>query len=177
MYRKKAKTKPIFLLGVGIFSLVVASCSTSNSNPFHNYVDPNQSLPKNQIDNFFLQYPNFPEAIKNKIKDSLNISSQNFSNSEYLPKLSQFVEQYSSTLVLFQKFELNFKSKAIDKFFSVNEEKYNNLKGEIESFNQKILNSTNFETKLDEFLTKISQLSAEITKTNNTLSQEFSTFS
>ncbi|EXU60963.1 MGA_1079 family surface serine endopeptidase [Mesomycoplasma ovipneumoniae] len=177
MYRKKAKTNPIFLFGVGIFSLVVASCSTSNSNSFQNYTDPNKSLQKNQVDNFFLQYPNFPEAIKNKIKDSLNISSQNFSNSEYMPKLSQFVEQYSSVLDLFGKFESNFKSKTIDKSFSVNEDKYNNLKSEIESFNQKILNSSNFETKLDEFLTKISELNAEITKTNETLSQELSTFS
>ncbi|MDW2906619.1 hypothetical protein R7V41_03290 [Mesomycoplasma ovipneumoniae] len=177
MNRKKVKTSPIFLFGVGIVSLVVASCSTSTSNSFQNYIDPNQSLQKNQVDNFFLQYPNFPEAIKNKIKDSLNISSQNFSNSEYLPKLSQFVEQYSSTLDLFQKFESNFKSKTIDKSFSVNEEKYNNLKSEIESFNQKILNSSNFETKFDEFLTKISELSEKITKTNNTFSQEFSTFS
>ncbi|WP_341492907.1 MGA_1079 family surface serine endopeptidase [Mesomycoplasma ovipneumoniae] len=177
MYRKKAKTNPIFLLGVGIFSLVVASCSTSNSNSFQNYTDPNKSLQKNQVDNFFLQYPNFPEAIKNKIKDSLNISSQNFSNSEYMPKLSQFVEQYSSVLDLFGKFESNFKSKTIDKSFSVNEDKYNNLKSEIESFNQKILNSSNFETKLDEFLTKIGELNAEITKTNETLSQELSTFS
>ncbi|MDW2829694.1 hypothetical protein R7V45_00850 [Mesomycoplasma ovipneumoniae] len=177
MNRKKVKTNPIFLFGVGIVSLVVASCSTSNPNSFQNYTDPNQSLQKNQVDNFFLQYPNFPEAIKNKIKDSLNISSQNFSNSEYLPKLSQFVEQYLSTLDLFQKFESNFKSKTIDKSFSVNEEKYNNLKSEIESFNQKILNSSNFETKLDEFLTKISELSAEITKTNDTFSQELSTFS
>ncbi|WP_341488388.1 MGA_1079 family surface serine endopeptidase [Mesomycoplasma ovipneumoniae] len=177
MYRKKAKTNPIFLFGVGIFSLVVASCSTSNSNSFQNYTDPNKSLQKNQVDNFFLQYPNFPEAIKNKIKDSLNISSQNFSNSEYMPKLSQFVEQYSSVLDLFGKFESNFKSKTIDKSFSVNEDKYNNLKSEIESFNQKILNSSNFETKLDEFLTKIGELNAEITKTNETLSQELSTFS
>ncbi|MDW2931137.1 MGA_1079 family surface serine endopeptidase [Mesomycoplasma ovipneumoniae] len=177
MYRKKAKTNPIFLFGVGIFSLVVASCSTSNSNSFQNYIDPNQSLQKNQVDNFFLQYPNFPEAIKNKIKDSLNISSQNFSNSEYMPKVSQFVEQYSSTLDLFQKFESNFKSKTIDKSFSVNEDKYNNLKSEVESFNQKILNSSNFETKLDEFLVKIGELKAEITKTNDTLSQELSTFS
>ncbi|MDW2927131.1 MGA_1079 family surface serine endopeptidase [Mesomycoplasma ovipneumoniae] len=177
MYRKKAKTNPIFLFGVGIFSLVVASCSTSNSNSFQNYIDPNQSLQKNQVDNFFLQYPNFPEAIKNKIKDSSNTSSQDFSNSEYMPKVSQFVEQYSSTLDLFQKFESNFKSKTIDKSFSVNEEKYNNLKSEIESFNQKILNSSNFETKLDEFLAKISELNAEITKTNDTLSQELSTFS
>ncbi|MHA0297141.1 coiled-coil domain-containing protein [Mesomycoplasma ovipneumoniae] len=176
MYRKKAKTNPIFLFGVGIFSLVVASCSTSNSNSFQNYTDPNKSLQKNQVDNFFLQYPNFPEAIKNKIKDSLNTSSQNFSNSEYMPKVSQFVEKYSSTLDLFQKFESNFKSKTIDKSFSVNEEKYNNLKSEIESFNQKILNSSNLETKLDEFLVKISQLNAEITKTNDTLSQELSTF-
>ncbi|MHA0315227.1 MGA_1079 family surface serine endopeptidase [Mesomycoplasma ovipneumoniae] len=176
MYRKKAKTNPIFLFGVGIFSLVVASCSTSNSNSFQNYIDPNQSLQKNQVDNFFLQYPNFPEAIKNKIKDSLNISSQNFSNSEYMPKVSQFVEQYSSTLDLFQKFESNFKSKTIDKSFSVNEGKYNNLKSEVESFNQKILNSSNFETKLDEFLVKIGELKAEITKTNDTLSQELSTF-
>ncbi|WP_341492581.1 hypothetical protein [Mesomycoplasma ovipneumoniae] len=60
MYRKKAKTNPIFLFGVGIFSLVVASCSTSNSNSFQNYTDPNKSLQKNQVDNFFLQYPNFP---------------------------------------------------------------------------------------------------------------------
>ncbi|MDW2924874.1 hypothetical protein R7Y11_01550 [Mesomycoplasma ovipneumoniae] len=177
MYRKKAKTNPIFLFGIGIFSLVVASCSTSNSNSFQNYTDPNKSLQKNHVDNFFLQYPNFPEDIKNKIKDSLNISSQNFANSEYMPKVSQFVEQYSSTLDLFQKFESNFKSKTIDKSFSVNEEKYNNLKSEIESFNQKILNSSNFETKLDEFLVKISELSAEITKTNDTLSQELSTFS
>ncbi|MDW2892183.1 MGA_1079 family surface serine endopeptidase [Mesomycoplasma ovipneumoniae] len=177
MNRKKVKTNPIFLFGVGIVSFVVASCSTSNPNSFQNYIDPNQSLQKNQVDNFFLQYPNFPEVIKNKIKDSLNISSQNFSNSEYLPKLSQFVEQYLSTLDLFQKFESNFKSKTIDKSFSVNEEKYNNLKSEIESFNQKILNSSNFETKLDEFLTKISELSAEITKTNDTFSQELSTFS
>ncbi|MHA0314642.1 MGA_1079 family surface serine endopeptidase [Mesomycoplasma ovipneumoniae] len=177
MYRKKAKTNPIFLFGVGIFSLVVASCSTSNSNSFQNYTDPNKSLQKNQVDNFFLQYPNFPETIKNKIKDSLNISSQNFSNSEYMPKLSQFVEQYSSVLDLFGKFESNFKSKTIDKSFSVNEDKYNNLKSEIESFNQKILNSSNFETKLDEFLTKIGELNAEITKTNETLSQELSTFS
>ncbi|WP_337896236.1 MGA_1079 family surface serine endopeptidase [Mesomycoplasma ovipneumoniae] len=176
MYRKKAKTNPIFLFGVGIFSLVVASCSTSNSNSFQNYTDPNKSLQKNQVDNFFLQYPNFPEAIKNKIKDSLNTSSQNFSNSEYMPKVSQFVEKYSSTLDLFQKFESNFKSKTIDNSFSVNEEKYNNLKSEIESFNQKILNSSNLETKLDEFLVKISQLNAEITKTNDTLSQELSTF-
>ncbi|MEG7280569.1 hypothetical protein V6B68_03865 [Mesomycoplasma ovipneumoniae str. Black Butte] len=176
MYRKKAKTNPIFLFGVGIFSLVVASCSTSNSNSFQNYTDPNKSLQKNQVDNFFLQYPNFPEAIKNKIKDSLNISSQNFSNSEYMPKVSQFVEKYSSTLDLFQKFESNFKSKTIDKSFSVNEEKYNNLKSEIESFNQKILNSSNFETKMDEYLTKITELNAEITKTNDTLSQELSTF-
>ncbi|MHA0261325.1 MGA_1079 family surface serine endopeptidase [Mesomycoplasma ovipneumoniae] len=176
MYRKKAKTNPIFLFGVGIFSLVVASCSTSNSNSFQNYIDPNQSLQKNQVDNFFLQYPNFPEDIKNKIKDSLNISSQNFANSEYMPKLSQFVEQYSSTLDLFGKFESNFKSKTIDNSFSVNEEKYNNLKSEIESFNQKILNSSNFETKLDEFLTKINELNAEITKTNDTFSQELSTF-
>ncbi len=176
MYRKKAKTNPIFLFGVGIFSLVVASCSTSNSNSFQNYTDPNKSLQKNQVDNFFLQYPNFPEAIKNKIKDSLNISSQNFANSEYMPKLSQFVEQYSSTLDLFQKFESNFKSKTINESFSVNEEKYNNLKSEIESFNQKILNSSNFEIKLDEFLAKISELNAEITKTNDTLSQELSTF-
>lgn len=177
MHRKKVKTNPIFLFGVGIVSLVVASCSTSNPNSFQNYIDPNQSLQKNQVDNFFLQYPNFPEAIKNKIKDSLNISSQNFSNSEYLPKVSQFVEQYLSTLDLFQKFESNFKSKTIDKSFSVNEEKYNNLKSEIESFNQKILSSSNFETKLDEFLTKISELSEKITKTNDTFSQEFSTFS
>ncbi|WP_341517581.1 MGA_1079 family surface serine endopeptidase [Mesomycoplasma ovipneumoniae] len=177
MYRKKAKTNPIFLFGVSIFSLVVASCSTSNSNSFQNYTDPNKNLQKNQVDNFFLQYPNFPEAIKNKIKDSLNISSQNFSNSEYMPKLSQFVEQYSSVLDLFGKFESNFKSKTIDKSFSVNEDKYNNLKSEIESFNQKILNSSNFETKLDEFLTKISELNAEITKTNETFSQELSTFS
>ncbi|MHA0290635.1 MGA_1079 family surface serine endopeptidase [Mesomycoplasma ovipneumoniae] len=177
MYRKKAKTNPIFLFGIGIFSLVVASCSTSNSNSFQNYTDPNKSLQKNHVDNFFLQYPNFPEDIKNKIKDSLNISSQNFANSEYMPKVSQFVEQYSSALDLFQKFESNFKSKTIDKSFSVNEEKYNNLKSEIESFNQKILNSSNFETKLDEFLVKISELSAEITKTNDTLSQELSTFS
>ncbi|MDW2916128.1 MGA_1079 family surface serine endopeptidase [Mesomycoplasma ovipneumoniae] len=177
MYRKKAKTNPIFLFGVGIFSLVVASCSTSNSNSFQNYTDPNKSLQKNQVDNFFLQYPNFPEAIKNKIKDSLNISSQNFSNSEYMPKVSQFVEQYSSALDLFQKFESNFKSKTIDKSFSVNEDKYNNLKSEIESFNQKILNSSNFETKLDEFLVKIGELKAEITKINDTLSQELSTFS
>ncbi|MFU0909063.1 MGA_1079 family surface serine endopeptidase [Mesomycoplasma ovipneumoniae] len=176
MYRKKAKTNPIFLFGVGIFSLVVASCSTSNSNSFQNYIDPNQSLQKNQVDNFFLQYPNFPEAIKNKIKDSLNISSQNFSNSEYMPKLSQFVEKYSLTLDLFGKFESNFKSKTINESFSVNEEKYNNLKSEIESFNQKILNSSNFETKLDEFLNKINELNAEITKTNDTLSQELSTF-
>ncbi|MCN0158344.1 MGA_1079 family surface serine endopeptidase [Mesomycoplasma ovipneumoniae] len=176
MYRKKAKTNPIFLFGVGIFSLVVASCSTSNSNSFQNYTDPNKSLQKNQVDNFFLQYPNFPEAIKNKIKDSLNISSQNFSNLEYMPKVSQFVEKYSSTLDLFQKFESNFKSKTIDKSFSVNEEKYNNLKSEIESFNQKILNSSNFETKMDEYLTKITELNAEITKTNDTLSQELSTF-
>ncbi|WP_044285821.1 MGA_1079 family surface serine endopeptidase [Mesomycoplasma ovipneumoniae] len=177
MYRKKAKTNPIFLFGVGIFSLVVASCSTSNSNSFQNYVDPNKSLQKNQVDNFFLQYPNFPEDIKNKIKESLNISSQNFANSEYMPKLSQFVEQYSSTLDLFQKFESNFKSKTINESFSVNEEKYNNLKSEIESFNQKILNSSNFETKLDEFLAKISELNAEITKNNDTFSQELSTFS
>ncbi|WP_337898697.1 MGA_1079 family surface serine endopeptidase [Mesomycoplasma ovipneumoniae] len=176
MYRKKAKTNPIFLFGVGIFSLVVASCSTSNSNSFQNYTDPNKSLQKNQVDNFFLQYPNFPEDIKNKIKDSLNISSQNFANSEYMPKLSQFVEQYSSTLDLFGKFESNFKSKTIDKSFSVNEDKYNNLKSEIESFNQKILNSSNFDTKLDEYLAKISELNAEITKTNETLSQELSTF-
>ncbi|MHA0305926.1 MGA_1079 family surface serine endopeptidase [Mesomycoplasma ovipneumoniae] len=176
MYRKKAKTNPIFLFGVGIFSLVVASCSTSNSNSFQNYTDPNKSLQKNQVDNFFLQYPNFPEDIKNKIKDSLNISSQNFSNSEYMPKVSQFVEKYSSTLDLFQKFESNFKSKTIDKSFSVNDEKYNNLKSEIESLNQKILNSSNFETKMDEFLVKISELNAEITKTNDTLSQELSTF-
>ncbi|WP_341515850.1 MGA_1079 family surface serine endopeptidase [Mesomycoplasma ovipneumoniae] len=177
MYRKKAKTNPIFLFGVGIFSLVVASCSTSNSNSFQNYTDPNKNLQKNQVDNFFLQYPNFPEDIKNKIKDSLNISSQNFSNSEYMPKVSQFVEKYSSTLDLFGKFESNFKSKTINESFSVNEQKYNNLKSEIESFNQKILNSSNFETKLDEFLTKISELNAEITKTNETLSQELSTFS
>lgn len=177
MNRKKVKTNPIFLFGVGIVSLVVASCSTSNPNSFQNYIDPNQSLQKNQVDNFFLQYPNFPEAIKNKIKDSLNISSQNFSNSEYLPKVSQFVEQYLSTLDLFQKFESNFKSKTIDKSFSVNEEKYNNLKSEIESFNQKILSSSNFETKFDEFLNKISELSEKITKTNDTFSQEFSTFS
>ncbi|MEG3826201.1 hypothetical protein MOV3098_03105 [Mesomycoplasma ovipneumoniae] len=177
MYRKKAKTNPIFLFGVGIFSLVVASCSTSNSNSFQNYTDPNKSLQKNQVDNFFLQYPNFPEAIKNKIKESLNISSQNFANSEYMPKVSQFVEQYSSTLDLFQKFESNFKSKTINESFSVNEEKYNNLKSEIESFNQKILNSSNFETKLDEFLARISELNAEITKTNDTFSQELSTFS
>ncbi|WP_337904217.1 MGA_1079 family surface serine endopeptidase [Mesomycoplasma ovipneumoniae] len=176
MYRKKAKTNPIFLFGVGIFSLVVASCSTSNSNSFQNYTDPNKSLQKNQVDNFFLQYPNFPEAIKNKIKNSLNASSQNFSNSEYMPKVSQFVEKYSSTLDLFGKFESNFKSKTINESFSVNEEKYNNLKSEIESFNQKILNSSNFETKFDEFLNKINELNAEITKTNDTLSQELSTF-
>ncbi|WP_341492207.1 MGA_1079 family surface serine endopeptidase [Mesomycoplasma ovipneumoniae] len=176
MYRKKAKTNPIFLFGVGIFSLVVASCSPSNSNSFQNYTDPNKNLQKNQVDNFFLQYPNFPEDIKNKIKDSLNISSQNFSNSEYMPKLSQFVEKYSSTLDLFGKFESNFKSKTINESFSVNEDKYNNLKSEIESFNQKILNSSNFDTKLDEFLVKISELNAEITKTNDTFSQELSTF-